>query len=101
MPHNYAHLLSLYHHPDPSSSFHRATTKEELAAILTKPQVQHPEHLQLVELVLHKLDTSWKLATTLAWRGEQHQEYLAREGFVDTYGGWGLEGKAGGNIKWS
>lgn len=101
VPHNYAHLLSLYHHPDPSSSFHRATTKEELAAILTKPQVQHPEHLQLVELVLHKLDTSWKLATTLAWRGEQHQEYLAREGFVDTYGGWGLEGKAGGNIKWS
>ncbi|USP78278.1 Pyruvate decarboxylase [Curvularia clavata] len=101
VPHNYAHLLPLYHHPDPASSFHRATTKEELTAILAKPQVQQPENLQLVELVLDKLDTSWKLGTTLAWRSEEHKEYLTREGFVDTYGGWGLDGKAGGSVKWS
>ena len=101
VPHNYAHLLPLYHHPDPASSFHRATTKEELTAILAKPQVQHPENVQLVELVLDKLDTSWKLGTTLAWRSDEHKEYLTREGFVDTYGGWSLDGKAGGSVKWS
>lgn len=101
VPHNYSHLLPLYHHPDPASSFHRAATKEELTAILAKPQVQQPENVQLVELVLDKLDTSWKLGTTLAWRSEEHKEYLTREGFVDTYGGWSLEEKAGGSVKWS
>lgn len=101
VPHDYAHLLPLYHHPDPASSFHRATTKEELTAILAKPQLRHPECLQLVELVLDKLDTSWKLGTTLAWRSDKHKEYLTEEGFVDTYGGWGLDGAAGGSVKWS
>ncbi|OAL53040.1 pyruvate decarboxylase [Pyrenochaeta sp. DS3sAY3a] len=101
-PTNYAHLLPLFHHPDPSSSFHRAATKAELTAILAKPQLQHPPHLQLVELVLDKLDTSWKLGTQLAWRSAEHKEYLTREGFVDTYGGWGLDGGgAGGDVKWS
>ena len=94
-------LLPLYHHPDPSSSFHRATTASELSAILEKPQLQNPQNVQLVELVLDKMDTSWKLGTALAWRSEEHKEYLTREGFVDTYGGWGLDGKAGGSVKWS
>ncbi|CAE7014190.1 Pyruvate decarboxylase [Pyrenophora teres f. teres] len=101
VPHNYSHLLPLYSHPNPEASFHRATTKEELRAILEKPQLQQPENVQLVELVLDKMDTSWKLGTVLAWRSEEHKEYLTREGFVDTYGGWGLDGKAGGNVKWS
>ncbi|CAO2653085.1 Nn.00g024960.m01.CDS01 [Neocucurbitaria sp. VM-36] len=101
-PTNYAHLLPLYHHPSPSTSFHRATTKAELTALLAKPELQDPPHLQLVELVLDKMDTSWKLGTQLAWRSEEHKEYLTREGFVDTYGGWALEGgKAGGDVKWS
>jgi len=94
-------LLPLYSHPSPEASFHRATTKEELKAILEKPQLQQPENVQLVELVLDKMDTSWKLGTVLAWRSEEHKEYLTREGFVDTYGGWGLDGKAGGSVKWS
>ncbi|KAF1842854.1 pyruvate decarboxylase-like protein [Cucurbitaria berberidis CBS 394.84] len=101
VPTNYKHLLPLYHHPSPETSFHRATTKEELTAVLAKPELQNPTHLQLVELVMDKLDTSWKLGTLLAWRSEEHKEYLTREGFVDTYGGWGLDGKAGGDVKWS
>lgn len=63
--------------------------------------MQQPENVQLVELVLDKLDTSWKLGSVLAWRSEEHKEYLTREGFVDTYGGWSLEEKAGGTVKWS
>ncbi|CAN9219263.1 unnamed protein product [Alternaria alternata] len=101
VPHNYSHLLPLYRHPDPQSSYHRATTQSELAAILEKPQLKQPQNLQLVELVVDKMDTSWKLGTALAWRSEEHKEYLTREGFVDTYGGWGLDGKAGGSVKWS
>ncbi|PVH93205.1 pyruvate decarboxylase [Periconia macrospinosa] len=104
-PTSYAHLLPLYHHPSPSTSYHHAKTKSELAAILAKPELQDPPHLQLVEIVVPKLDTSWRLASTLAWRGKEHQEYLKREGFVDTYGGWGLDGGGedgeDGEVKWS
>jgi pyruvate decarboxylase len=64
--------------------------------------VQKPENLQLVELVVDKLDTSWRLASTLATRGKEVQEYLTNEGFTDTYGGWALgEGsKDGGGVSW-
>ncbi|KAH7351452.1 pyruvate decarboxylase-like protein [Pyrenochaeta sp. MPI-SDFR-AT-0127] len=101
VPTNYQYLLPLFHHPAPESSFHRATTKAELTEILAKPQVQDPPNVQLVELVLDKLDTAWKLGTVLAWRSAEHKEYLTNEGFVDTYGGWGLDGEAGGDVKWS
>ncbi|CAI6333074.1 unnamed protein product [Periconia digitata] len=101
VPTAYDHLLPLFKHPSPGDSYHFAKTKTELQAVLAKPQLKHPQHLQLVEIVVPKLDTSWRLASTLAWRGEETQEYLKREGFVDTYGGWGLDSGAGGNVKWS
>jgi pyruvate decarboxylase len=100
-PTNYAHLLPLYHHPDPDNSFHRASTKKELELILGMQALKNPQNLQLVELVVPKLDTSWRLGTQLAWRSEEHKEYLTNEGFVDTYGNWGLDGVAGGDVKWS
>jgi len=101
VPSNYAHLLPLFKHPSPESSFHRASTKAELTEILGKKEVQEPQCLQLVELVVNKMDTSWRLGTQLAWRSEEHKRYLTEEGFVDTYGGWGLDGVAGGDVKWS
>jgi pyruvate decarboxylase len=101
VPTNYAHLLPLYNHPSPESSFHRVTTKEELKEVLAKKELKNPESLQLVELVVPKLDTSWRLGTQLAWRSEEHKKYLTDEGFVDTYGNWGLDGLAGGDVKWS
>jgi len=101
VPTTYSHLLPLYQHPSPSTSYHRVTTKRELDAVLAKPEVQDPRYLQLVELVVDKMDTSWRLGTQLAWRGKESQDYLTREGFVDTYGGWGLEEGAGmGTVSW-
>jgi pyruvate decarboxylase len=101
VPTDYSHLLPLYHHPDPENSFHRATTKAQLKDVLGREGLKKPQNLQLVELVLDKMDTSWRLGTQLAWRSEEHKEYLTREGFVDTYGNWGLDGVAGGQVKWS
>jgi pyruvate decarboxylase len=100
-PTNYSHLLPLFNHPSPETSFHRVTTKQELTDVLKKDTLRQPKHLQLVELVMDKLDTSWRLGTQLAWRSEEHKEYLTNEGFMDTYGGWGLDGVAGGDVKWS
>jgi pyruvate decarboxylase len=69
--------------------------------VLAKPELGDPQHLHLVEIVVPKLDTSWRLASTLAWRGKDAQEYLRKEGFVDTYGGWGLdEGGAVNEVSW-
>lgn len=100
-PTNYSHLLPLFHHPNPEKAFHRATTKAELEEILAKEELKQPKELQLIELVLDKMDTSWRLGTQLAWRSEEHRQYLTDAGFVDTYGGWGLDGVAGGDVKWS
>jgi pyruvate decarboxylase len=47
------------------------------------------------------MDTSWRLASQLAWRGKAHQEYLTKEGFFDTYGNWGLGEGGGGGMKWN
>lgn len=101
VPHSYSHLLPLYCHPSPSTGFHRATTKQELSDILAMPSVRKPENLQLIELVVPKMDTSWRLGAQLAWRGMEHAERLTREGFVDTYGNWGLDGVESGGVKWS
>ncbi|KAF3044169.1 hypothetical protein E8E11_000879 [Didymella keratinophila] len=101
VPHDYSHLLPLYHHPDPDMSFHRASTKVELELMLAQKCIKTPETLQLIELVVPKMDTSWRLGAQLAWRGEKDAERLTREGFVDTYGGWGLEGVERGSVKWS
>lgn len=69
--------------------------------MLAKPELQHPQSLQLVELVIPKLDTAWRLGGTLALRSQEAKDYLDREGFVDAYGGWGLEaGSASGAVKW-
>ncbi|KAF2449792.1 pyruvate decarboxylase [Karstenula rhodostoma CBS 690.94] len=102
VPTSYAHLLPLYNHPDPANSYHRVATKAEFDAVLKKPQVANPEHVQLVELVVEKLDTSWRLGAQLAVRGQEARKYLKEEGFHDAYGNWGLseEAMGGTGVSW-
>ncbi|ORY12492.1 pyruvate decarboxylase [Clohesyomyces aquaticus] len=101
VPTKYSHLLPLFMHPSPEKSFHIAKTKAELSAIFEKEELKNPETLQLVEIVVDKMDTAWRLGSQLAWRGERAREYLTKEGFVDTYGGWGLESVPSEDVKWS
>lgn len=102
VPTSYAHLLPMYNHPDAANSYHRVTTKAEFNAVLKKPQIVNPEHVQLVELVVEKLDTSWRLGAQLAVRGEEARKYLREEGFNDAYGNWGLseEAMGGTGVSW-
>ena len=101
VPADYSYLLPLFKHPSPTAAFHRAVMKKELEPIFQKKELAQPESLQLVEVVMEKMDTSWRLGTQLAWRSEAHKKYLTDEGFVDTYGGWSLDGVSGGSVKWS
>ena len=101
VPTQYSHLLPLFFHPSPEKSYHLARTRSELESILSSQALQHPEHLQLVEVVLDKLDTSWLLGAQLASRGETARKYLQEEGFVNAYGDWGLSDSVEGSVKWS
>jgi pyruvate decarboxylase len=65
-------------------------------------ELEDPKDLQIVEVIVDKLDTPWRLGAQLAVRGEVAKQYLADEGFVDSIGGWGLEGSSNsGGPKWN
>lgn len=57
---------------------------------MRKPDLQDPQTLQLIEIVTEKLDTAWMLQGQLVSRGQAARDYLEREGFVNTFGDWGL-----------
>ena len=101
VPTDYSHLLPLFKHPSAEKSYHLAKSKKDLEAILASKDITEPQSLQLVEVLVPKLDTSWRLGAQLAWRGEESKQYLDREGFVDVYGNWGLEGGSNGAVKWA
>jgi len=88
---DYAHLLPFYKHPKPQESFHRATTKEELVEVLGREQLQNPTCLQVVEIVVPKMDGAWMLGSVLARRSEDQKKYLTDSGFVDPYGNWSVD----------
>lgn len=102
VPTSYEHLLPLYKHPAPESSYHRVTTKAEFDAVLKHPDIMNPQHVQLVELIVDKLDTSWRLGAQIAVRGKEAQDQLRKEGFVDAFGNWGLSEDAmkGAGVSW-
>lgn len=102
VPTSYKYLLPLYNHPEPEKAYHRVTTKQEFDAVLKKKEIIDPQCVQLVELVVDKLDTSWRLGAQLAVRGEEARHYLEEEGFVDAFGDWGLSKEALGEagVKW-
>ncbi|KAF2875509.1 pyruvate decarboxylase-like protein [Massariosphaeria phaeospora] len=101
VPTAYSHLLPLYKHPSPEKSYHFAKTKTEFEAVLAKPELSNPDALQLVEVVVDKMDTAWRLPAQLASRGKADVDRLTKAGFVDTYGNWGLEGVSNGGVKWN
>ncbi|KAF2009178.1 pyruvate decarboxylase [Aaosphaeria arxii CBS 175.79] len=98
VPTAYSHLLPLFHHPSPTTSFHIGRTKDEMARVFSSKTLAKPTVLQLAEIVVEKLDSSWRLPALLAWRGgDKHKQFLTEAGIVDTYGGWGLNELEGGN----
>nr|POE56216.1 pyruvate decarboxylase [Quercus suber] len=89
VPFNYAHLLPFLSPAaeagsdaqTPQTNFHRATTKAELETILTLPHVQHPQTVQVLEIMLDKLDVPWRLSGIIAMRGPESVRELKEAGF--------------------
>lgn len=55
-PTDYSHLLPLYKHPKPDSSYHVIKTSREAEDVFEKIDVSNAETLQLVEMVHDRMD---------------------------------------------
>ena len=72
VPFNYEHMLPFLGNSSSEKTqaqYHKATTKEELEAILSKESVKQPNGVQVVEIVMDMLDVPWRLATQVSVGG--------------------------------
>ncbi|KAF2858283.1 pyruvate decarboxylase isoenzyme [Piedraia hortae CBS 480.64] len=83
VPFNYKHLLPFFNMDESAAkqAFHRAETRDELDAILKLDSVCNPSTVQVVEIILDKLDVPWRLGMQIAARGEWALKEMVDEGF--------------------
>lgn len=88
---NYSTLLHTYCHSSPDTHYRRCTTPEELLSTLSTLSDEHAssDAVQVLEIVMDKLDVPWRLSAVLAMRGPSTVEYLKNEKFS----GWDGEGE--------
>lgn len=84
-PTAYEHLLHVFKHPDPEKCFRKVEQKSEFASAFARDRIENPKHLQLIEVVMDKLDVPWQLLTHLKRRGEAQIKYMEEEGFKSMY----------------
>lgn len=69
-PFDYSHMLSFFNMPaeEAKKNFHRCETKTELEEVLELDSVRQPKAVQVVEIVMNKLDVPWRLSAQIATR---------------------------------
>lgn len=77
---SYQHLLPLFQHPSPHTCYRRCASKTELVAALADPELRDPTQVQVVEIVMDRLDVPWRLMEIIRSR-EGKTEELRAEGF--------------------
>ncbi|KAF2717464.1 pyruvate decarboxylase-like protein [Polychaeton citri CBS 116435] len=82
-PFNYRHMLPFFGMDEAlaKKSFHRAGTKVELEEILAKETVIQPANIQVIEVVMDKLDVPWRLSSQIASRGPDAMREMTEAGF--------------------
>lgn len=80
---DYSHMLKLFgmSEKEADESYHKATTKDEVREILSKPELQNPSRVQVVEIVMDTFDSPWRLVGQLAMRGESSIKKMKEGGF--------------------
>ncbi|SMY23743.1 unnamed protein product [Zymoseptoria tritici ST99CH_1A5] len=83
VPFDYKHMLPFFNmSPEQAAAnFHRCTTKVGLEEILKKDSVRNPQAVQVVEIVMDKLDVPWRLSMQIATRGEDAVQEMEGAGF--------------------
>lgn len=79
---SYQHLLPLFQHPSPATCYRRCASKQELDAALADPELADPSLVQVVEIVMDKLDVPWRLMEIIKSR-EGKEQGLRAEGFLE------------------
>ncbi|KAH7047352.1 pyruvate decarboxylase isoenzyme [Macrophomina phaseolina] len=79
---SYQHLLPLFQHPSPTTCYRRCTSKSELDAALADPELADPSLVQVVEIIMDKLDVPWRLMEVIKAR-EGKEQGLRAEGFLE------------------
>ncbi|KAK4508109.1 hypothetical protein PRZ48_001847 [Zasmidium cellare] len=83
VPFDYSHMLPFFNMPpeEAKKNFHRCETKVQLEEVLRKESVRSPKAVQVVEIVMDKLDVPWRLSTQVGTRGEQAIKEMKEAGF--------------------
>ncbi|KAK4541378.1 hypothetical protein LTR36_007979 [Oleoguttula mirabilis] len=83
VPFDYSHMLQFFSVPaaEAKAQFHRAETKAELEAVLGLERVRVPTAVQIVEVVMDKMDVPWRLSTQVATRGPEAVKEMREAGF--------------------
>ncbi|QIW95481.1 hypothetical protein AMS68_000999 [Peltaster fructicola] len=81
---DYSHMLQFFGMSASQAklSFHKAETRSELDVVLRKECVRRPTGLQVIEIVMDKLDIPWSLAKQLTMRGPRFADEMRDSGFA-------------------
>ncbi|KAK4999384.1 hypothetical protein LTR66_001581 [Elasticomyces elasticus] len=82
-PYNWQAALRLFGMSEEQTKecFHRVATKQEFEEAVAKGSVTDPERVQMVEVVMDRLDCPWRLLSQIATRGEAVVKEMERAGF--------------------
>lgn len=83
VPFNYAYLLPFFNMSpsDAKNNFHRCETKAQLEEVLAMESVRVPKAVQVVEIVMDKLDVPWRLSAQVGTRGPEAVKEMKEAGF--------------------
>ncbi|KAF2172231.1 hypothetical protein M409DRAFT_17469 [Zasmidium cellare ATCC 36951] len=83
VPFDYSHMLPFFNMSpsEAKKNFHRCETKEQLEEVLKLESVRSPKGVQVVEIVMDKLDVPWRLSTQVGTRGPEAVKEMKEAGF--------------------
>jgi pyruvate decarboxylase len=67
---------------DAAGSFHRVSTRAEMERVLGMDSVRSPQMVQVIEIIMDKVDVPWRLSAQVAMqRDEAALQAMAAAGF--------------------
>lgn len=70
VPFDYSHMLAFFNMSveEAEKNFHRCETRAQLEQVLRLESVRQPKAVQVVEIVMDKLDVPWRLSAQVGTR---------------------------------
>ena len=70
-PYNYAHMLQLFGMPDAEARrrYHRCETRDEVRDVFARKDLERPDGVMVVEVMMDAFDAPWRMLKLIAGRG--------------------------------